>query len=139
MELKVKIRKKLSSFVLDADFETDIPMALLGASGSGKSMTLKCIAGIEKPDSGTIILNGRTLFDSDRRINLSPQKRNVGYLFQNYALFPNMTVRKNIEVGIKRKDYDAGAIIKGFIWEMWKINIPTKYREDSSKGRPWPG
>ena len=101
MELKVKIRKKLSSFVLDADFETDIPMALLGASGSGKSMTLKCIAGIEKPDSGTIILNGRTLFDSDRRINLSPQKRNIGYLFQNYALFPNMTVRKNIEVGIK--------------------------------------
>ena len=86
MELKVKIRKKLSSFVLDADFETDIPMALLGASGSGKSMTLKCIAGIEKPDSGTIILNGRTLFDSDRRINLSPQKRNIGYLFQNYAL-----------------------------------------------------
>lgn len=131
MELKVKIRKKLSSFVLGADFETDIPMALLGASGSGKSMTLKCIAGIEKPDSGTIILNGRTLFDSDRRINLSPQKRNVGYLFQNYALFPNMTVRKNIEVGIKRKDYDAGAIIKDFYLE----DVENKYPHEISGGQ----
>ena len=70
--------------------------ALLGASGCGKSMTLKCIAGIETPDEGKIILNGRTLFDSDKKINLPPQARRVGYLFQNYALFPNMTVAENI-------------------------------------------
>ena len=77
-------------------------MALLGASGSGKSMTLKCIAGIERPDSGKIVLNGRVLFDSERRINLSPQKRKVGYLFQQYALFPNMTVLQNIAEGVRK-------------------------------------
>lgn len=63
-------------------------------------MTLKCIAGIEKPDSGRIVLNGKILFDSEKHINLSTQKRKVGYLFQNYALFPNMTVRENISVGL---------------------------------------
>jgi molybdate transport system ATP-binding protein len=72
----------------------------LGASGSGKSMTLMGIAGIVKPDSGRIILNGKTLFDTKRRINLTPQQRRVGYLFQNYALFPHMTVGQNILCGL---------------------------------------
>ena len=71
-------------------------MALLGASGCGKSVTLKCIAGIMTPDRGHIILDGETLFDSEKHINLPPQKRRVGYLFQQYALFPNMTVLQNI-------------------------------------------
>lgn len=75
-------------------------MGILGASGSGKSMTLKCIAGIETPDEGRIVLNGRVLFDSEKHINLPPQKRKVGYLFQNYALFPNMTVETNIAAGL---------------------------------------
>lgn len=66
-------------------------------------MTLKCIAGIERPDKGRIVLNGRTLFDSEKRINLSPQKRKVGYLFQQYALFPNMTVWQNIAAGLRDK------------------------------------
>ena len=65
-------------------------MALLGASGCGKSVTLKCIAGIMTPDRGHIILNGETLFDSEKHINLPPQKRRVGYLFQQHALFPNI-------------------------------------------------
>lgn len=83
--------------MLDVDFAVrDEIFALLGASGCGKSMTLKCIAGIETPDAGKIILNGRTLFDSDKKINLPPQARRAGYLFQNYALFPNMTVAENI-------------------------------------------
>ena len=76
-------------------------MALLGASGCGKSVTLKCIAGIMTPDRGHIILDGETLFDSEKHINLSPQKRQVGYLFQQYALFPNMTVLQNIRCGIR--------------------------------------
>ncbi len=98
--LTVDIRKKLDNFTLDVQFETDREiLALLGASGCGKSMTLKCIAGIEKPDEGRIVLNDRVLFDSDNGINLSPQKRRVGYLFQQYALFPNMTVEKNIAAG----------------------------------------
>ena len=97
MDLKVSIRKKLRDFVLDVDFEVrDEIFALLGASGSGKSITLKCIAGIDTPDEGEIILNGRTLFDSAKKINLPPQLRRAGYLFQNYALFPNMTVAENI-------------------------------------------
>lgn len=101
MSLFVDIRKRLGDFVLDARFETDDPVTgLLGASGCGKSMTLKCIAGVETPDEGRIVLDGETLFDSERGINLPPQKRGVGYLFQHYALFPHMTVEKNILCGL---------------------------------------
>ena len=97
MVLQVSIKKNLRDFVLDVDFTIrDEIFALLGASGCGKSMTLKCIAGIETPDAGKIILNGRTLFDSAKKINLPPQLRRAGYLFQNNALFPNMTVAENI-------------------------------------------
>ena len=97
MSLYVKIKKNYGNFVLDAEFEAkNETMALLGASGCGKSLTLRCIAGIVRPDDGQIVSNGITLFDSRRRINLSPQKRRVGLLFQNYALFPNMTVEGNI-------------------------------------------
>lgn len=97
MDLKVSIKKKLRDFTLDVDFAVrDEVFALLGASGCGKSITLKCIAGIETPDEGLIILNGRTLYDSKNKINLPPQVRRAGYLFQNYALFPNMTVAQNI-------------------------------------------
>lgn len=101
MSLFVEIRKRLGDFVLDARFETDDPVTgLLGASGCGKSMTLKCIAGVETPDEGRIVLDDETLFDSARGINLPPQKRGVGYLFQHYALFPHMTVEKNILCGL---------------------------------------
>ncbi|SHK31421.1 molybdate transport system ATP-binding protein [Selenomonas ruminantium] len=97
MELSVDIEKKLRDFTLRADFAVkDEVFALLGASGCGKSMTLKCIAGIETPDKGRIVLNGRVLFDSEAGINLQPQARKAGYLFQNYALFPNMTIAENI-------------------------------------------
>ena len=97
MELIIKIRKALRDFTLDVNFTVkNEVLALLGASGCGKSMTLKCIAGIQTPDEGIIILNGRTLFDSKHKINLKPQDRRIGYLFQNYALFPNMTVAENI-------------------------------------------
>lgn len=104
MSLVVDIEKRLGDFCLRASFETDGGvLGLLGASGCGKSMTLKCIAGIERPDRGRIVLDGVTLFDSDQRINLPPQQRQVGYLFQSYALFPNMTVRQNILCGLHRE------------------------------------
>jgi molybdate transport system ATP-binding protein len=97
VSLYCKIRKKLNNFVLDITFEAgDETVALMGASGCGKSMTLRCIAGIEEPDTGLIIINGTTVFDSNKKICLPPQKRKTGYLFQDYALFPNMTVRGNI-------------------------------------------
>ncbi len=99
--LEVNITKRLGSFRLDVCFMAQNEIfALLGASGCGKSMTLKCIAGIEKPDEGRIVLDGRVLFDSQLRIDLPPQQRKVGYLFQSSALFPHMTVRQNIGAGI---------------------------------------
>ena len=102
MSLIVDIEKKLGSFLLRSKFETGSgTMALLGASGCGKSVTLKCIAGIMTPDKGRIVLDGETLFDSEKHIDLTPQRRQVGYLFQQYALFPNMTVLQNIQCGIR--------------------------------------
>lgn len=104
MSLHVDIRKKLGDFVLEAAFDAeDAVTGLLGASGCGKSMTLKCIAGVETPDEGCIILDGETLFDSARGINLKPQQRRVGYLFQQYALFPHLTVERNILTGLHRE------------------------------------
>ena len=103
MSLCVDVHKKLGAFSLDVSFEVeraDETLALLGPSGCGKSMTLKCIAGIVTPDEGRIVLNDRVLFDSSARVNLRPQERRVGYLFQNYALFPNMTVEQNIAAGV---------------------------------------
>lgn len=104
MSLSVNIRKQLGRFRLDVSFETDGgTLGILGASGCGKSYTLKCIAGIERPDAGRIVLDGRTLFDSEQKICLPPQKREVGYLFQSYALFPHMTVQQNILCGLRRE------------------------------------
>ncbi len=104
MSLFVDIKKDFGSFVLESHFESEKGIVgFLGASGSGKSMTLKCIAGIETPDEGKIILNGVTLFDKEKHINLPPQKRKVGYLFQNYGLFPNMTLEKNVLAGANRE------------------------------------
>ncbi len=101
MALEVDIEKRIGSFHLRAAFSGGNEfLGILGASGSGKSMTLKCIAGIERPDRGRIVLDGRVLFDSERRIDLPPQQRRVGYLFQHYALFPGMTVRQNILCGL---------------------------------------
>ena len=99
MALQVNIRKKFSGFELNVEFEADGGcMGILGASGCGKSMTLKCVAGIEKPDHGRIVLNGKVLFDSEKGINMPARERRVGYLFQNYALFPTMTVEENLAI-----------------------------------------
>ena len=102
MALSVHIKKKLKDFELAVDFDMDEGIVgFLGSSGCGKSMTLKCIAGIETPDEGRIVLDDEVLFDKKSGINLSPQKRKVGYLFQNYALYPNMTVYGNIAYSLK--------------------------------------
>ena len=104
MSLYVDIQKRLGSFHLNVKLEAaDETLALLGASGCGKSLTLKCIAGIETPDKGKIVLDDVVLFDSEKKINLPPQKRKTGLMFQNYALFPNMTVLQNIRTGASRE------------------------------------
>ncbi|WP_303133155.1 sulfate/molybdate ABC transporter ATP-binding protein [uncultured Olsenella sp.] len=104
MSLLVDVRKRLGGFSLDVAFELERPhevVALLGASGCGKSLTLKCIAGIMRPDEGRIVLDDRVLFDSEAGIDLPAQQRRVGYLFQSYALFPNMTVEQNVMASIR--------------------------------------
>lgn len=104
-DLVVKIKKQFNDFSLDIDFSTDNDtQAILGSSGCGKSMTLKCIAGIVTPDEGIISIGNHILFDSSKKINLKPQQRRIGYLFQNYALFPTMTVKQNILIGCSEKN-----------------------------------
>lgn len=104
MALTVRIKKRYGDFLLDVDFSAGSgeALALLGASGSGKSSALQCIAGIRRPDWGRIELDGQVLFDSQRGIDLPPQRRLIGYLFQQYALFPHMTVEQNIAVCLER-------------------------------------
>ena len=131
MSLQAAIKKRFSGFSLDVSLNTDGGvMGILGASGSGKSMTLKCIAGIETPDEGRIVLNGRVLFDSEKRINLPPQKRKVGYLFQNYALFPNMTVETNIAAGLsgskEEKQEAVARMIRLFKLEGLEKRYPSQ-------------
>ena len=102
--LTVSIQKALKDFSLDLSFEAEPGcLAILGASGCGKSMTLRSIAGITTPDRGRIVLGGRVLFDPAVRVDLPPRERRVGYLFQGCALFPNMTVAENIAAGLRGK------------------------------------
>lgn len=100
MSIAVRLSKSLGGFRLETEFTAgNETLALLGASGCGKSMTLQCIAGVVRPDRGSILVDGEVLFDAERNINLPPQKRRTGLMFQNYALFPHMTVLENIQAG----------------------------------------
>lgn len=133
--LKVDIRKKLGNFTLNIKFEIEKEtLSLLGPSGCGKSMTLKSIAGIEKPDEGHIILNDRILFDSEKKINLPPQERKVGLLFQSYALFPNMTLYENIKIAI-RKDNKNHSDIKEIINSFSLKGLEKNYPHQLSGGQ----
>lgn len=110
MALEVHFEKRLGSFTLAPDFSCEAEnLAILGSSGAGKSMTLRCIAGLERPDEGTIRLNGKTLFDSQARINIPARQRGVGLLFQNYALFPHLTVAENVAFGLENEPREARA------------------------------
>ena len=130
----VDIEKKFGKFTLKTKFQFNNEiMGLLGASGSGKSLTLKCIAGIEKPDKGRIILNDRVLFDSEKKINISPKDRKIGYLFQDYALFPNMNVYENIKVGI-REGENFDKLIMEKLEEMRISHLKDKKINDISGG-----
>lgn len=101
MSLRVDIHKTLGKFSLDMEAEfPNAPTAIIGASGSGKSMLLRCIAGIVQPDSGHIALTHNTWYDSEKHICVPPQRRHAGYLFQQYALFDNKTVAGNIMMGM---------------------------------------
>lgn len=136
MSIIVKARKEFKDFCLDVDFKSENGITgILGASGDGKSMTLKCIAGVETPDSGYIELNGRVLFDSANKINLKPQERNVGYLFQSYALFPHMTVEDNIGAAIKGSKSEKKQIITQMLERFRLEGMEKRYPAQLSGGQ----
>lgn len=135
--LEVQIYKKLAEFDLDVSFQVDDNiLGFMGASGSGKSMTLKCIAGIETPDQGRIVLNDRVLFDSEKKINVPIQKRNVGYMFQSYALFPNMNVYENISVGLRARKVKGVDIVVQKVMQQFRIfELASRYPKQLSGGQ----
>ncbi len=137
MALEVRIKKQFPDFLLDVEFQTEEEIfGVLGESGCGKSLTLKCIAGIERPDQGRIVLNGRELFDSKKGINLPARERKVGYLFQEYALFPNMTVEENIAIGIKeKKKGEKKKKIHDYIQKFFLEGLEKKHPSSLSGGQ----
>jgi ABC-type sulfate/molybdate transport systems ATPase subunit len=110
MALEIQIEKKLPEFTLDVSFTADdTPLSILGPSGAGKTMLLRSIAGLERAERGRIALNGRTLLDSARRVDVPARARRIGMLFQQFALFPHRTVAENIGFGLQHLPADEQA------------------------------
>lgn len=133
MSLYVDIKKSFGSFELSVDIEAGTEtLGFLGASGCGKSLTMRCIAGIETPDEGRIVVNDKVYFDSEQRINLSPQERKTALLFQNYMLFPNLTIEQNVAAGIPKdvdkaeRDRIVNAELKRFSLDNFNKRYPSQ-------------
>lgn len=137
MSLHIDITKNLSSFNLDVSMESKGGIiGFLGASGSGKSMTLKCIAGLEKPSKGKIVINDKVLFDSEEKINVKTRDRKVGFLFQNYALFPHMTIKDNIEIGLdKISKEEKSKLSSNYIKKFGLEGLESRYPWQLSGGQ----
>ena len=104
MGVSFKLFKKLNYFDLDVEFSIENELLVIeGSSGAGKTTILNCLAGIVTADEGKITIDEKVLFSHTDKVNIPAEKRNIGYLFQNYALFPNMTVKQNILYGLKNK------------------------------------
>jgi len=133
--LKIDIQSSLHHYTLDIALDLDQEIGVLfGRSGAGKSTILHAIAGLYTPDHGQITIHERTVFDSER-IDLPPQKRNVGYVFQDYALFPHMTVSQNIYYGIAKKDRNAAKThIDALIGALGISHLQSKYPHNISGG-----
>ncbi len=133
--LEVRIKKTLAHFQLDVEWKMEQEiLVLFGPSGSGKTTVLNCIAGLEQPDAGYIALNGRPFFDA-KRGSLPPQKRNIGYLFQDYALFPHMTVERNIAYGMKKnKHRDRSLLVEQLVDVLGIRHLLKKYPQQISGG-----
>lgn len=135
--LEVKVKKALPGFNLEVDFSIkEEILVILGPSGSGKTMTLKCIAGLLQPDEGHIELNGKVLFDSVSRINLPAQQRRVGFVFQNYALFPHLTVNENTAYGIRhRPKHEVNRRVSWLLDKMHIRGLGQRYPRQLSSGQ----
>lgn len=138
MSLFVDIEKKLGSFSLQVRMQAaDETLALLGASGCGKSLTLRCIAGIEKPDRGRIVIDDTVVFDSQKKISLPPQQRQTGFMFQSYALFPRMTVLQNIEAGARHlsNPEERRSAVSSILRELELEAVASHYPSQLSGGQ----
>lgn len=135
--LEVDIEKSLGNFKLKSSFKAEKGvLGILGPSGCGKSMTLKCISGLYTPERGTIKLNNRVLFSSESRINIPPRKRNIGYVFQNYALFPHLTVYKNIAYGIRGLEgEERNKKVQEMLERMQLVGLENHYPSQLSGGQ----
>ncbi len=136
MGLEVDIEKQLESYTLRVSFRAnDKPLSILGASGAGKSMTLRCVAGLERPDRGRIVLNERVLFDSEKKIDLPARERRVGIVFQKYALLPNLTVEQNIGFGLDQlSQADRDAKVQKYVGDAHLQGLEKRLPEQISGG-----
>jgi molybdate transport system ATP-binding protein len=145
MKVRVDIRKTLRAhgreFKLDANFEAEYDSTVVfGPSGSGKSLTMQCISGLVRPDEGRIQIGERVLFDSSSGIDLRPQSRNIGFVFQDYALFPHLTVEKNIAFGLHNSGTgnskrDSAARIEQFLTLFELDPLARSYPRNLSGGQ----
>ncbi|HEY9808299.1 MAG TPA: molybdate ABC transporter permease subunit [Halomicronema sp.] len=135
--LKVEIEKELTGFSLKIAMNAGIEtLGILGASGAGKSMILRCIAGLETPSQGKIILNNQVLFDSHQKINIPPHRRRVGIVFQNYALFPHLNVAQNIAFGLHNlPNNQRNQVVKQHITQMQLQGLEKRYPHQLSGGQ----
>lgn len=116
MAMLIEIKKKMPGFSLDVSYEgLAVKTGILGAPGAGKSLLLKCIAGLERPDEGRIQIDGHTVYDSGRKVNMKVQKRRIGYLTSEYALFPGMSVENNILCGYRGRKSQGEGIVSEYI------------------------
>lgn len=135
MRYEIAVKRRFKGFCLDCNIKGEASrLGVLGVSGSGKSLTLKSIAGIERPDSGFISLGDNILYDSAKGISLSPQERSCGYIFQNYALFPNMTVRQNIACGLKGEKAEKQRLVDEILERFEIKDIAERYPARLSGG-----
>ena len=141
--IDVSIRAHAGSFVLDAAFQTGPgATAILGESGAGKSLTLRAIAGLLRPDSGRISVRGATVFDSDARVDVPIRRRRLGYVFQDYALFPHLTVRRNLAFGLRGVPRDEAQRTVARVAELLEIGelldrMPGQLSGGNASGRRW--
>ncbi|MCC3536255.1 MAG: molybdate ABC transporter permease subunit [Microcoleus sp. PH2017_25_DOB_D_A] len=135
--LFLNIFKPLSGFALNVGFDIGPEvLGILGASGSGKSMTLRCIAGLETPTSGKIAVNGKVLFDSVQGINVPSKDRRIGFLFQNYALFPHLTVAENIAFGLQHLSTSEQQLrVKEQLISVQMSGLENRYPQELSGGQ----
>lgn len=136
MKLQVELEKKVKTGTIQVEFslENEV-LGILGRSGCGKSVTLKCIAGILQPEKGKIQLDDRVLYDSERNVSRKARERRIGYLFQNYALFPNLTVLENICFSLKRSDREGQAYARELMERFYLTEVADSYPAILSGGQ----